>query len=123
MFKTWPSWFWWPSWFCEQMAKRSAVRAAGSGAGGGSTPSSEDDGYLLGFAWDGDAQKSKVVVRDATNISAGPICRITLPHYLAAARAEWLARDLGERWALGTWVVTRFLSTYRLMALAGSAPH
>ena len=50
-------------------------------------------------------------------------CRITLPHYLAAARAEWVARDLGERWALGARVVTRFLSTYRLMALAGSAPH
>ena len=39
----------------------------------------EDDGYLVGFVWDGDAQKSKVVVMDAANISAGPICRITLP--------------------------------------------
>jgi carotenoid cleavage dioxygenase-like enzyme len=39
----------------------------------------EDDGYLVGFVWDGDAQKSKVVVMDAANVSAGPVCRITLP--------------------------------------------
>ena len=41
--------------------------------------SAEDDGYLVGFVWDGDAQKSQVVVMDAAHIAAGPICRITLP--------------------------------------------
>jgi carotenoid cleavage dioxygenase-like enzyme len=41
--------------------------------------SAEDDGYLVGFVWDGDAQNSKVVVMDAANIAVGPVCRITLP--------------------------------------------
>lgn len=39
----------------------------------------EDDGYLVGFVWDGDAQRSKVVVLDAADIAAGPLGRITLP--------------------------------------------
>ena len=64
-----------------------------------SVPAAEDDGYLVGFVWDGDAQKSKVVVLDAANISAGPICRITLPVRVPNGfHATWVS---GERLARG----------------------
>ena len=41
--------------------------------------SAQEEGYLVGFVWDGDEQKSKVVVMDAAHISAGPVCRLSLP--------------------------------------------
>ena len=65
-----------------------------------STPSSEDDGYLVGFVWDGDAQKSKVVVLDAAHISAGPICRITLPVRVPNGfHATWVSSErLARGW-------------------------
>ncbi len=54
----------------------------------------EDDGYLVGFVWDGDAQKSKVVVMDAADIAAGPLCRITLPQRVPNGfHATWVSAE------------------------------
>jgi len=54
----------------------------------------EDDGYLVGFVWDGDAQKSKVVVLDAADIAAGPLCRITLPQRVPNGfHATWVSAE------------------------------
>ena len=84
-------------WWSEApFASRDRVAEFGSSP---DTPSAEDDGYLVGFVWDGDAQKSKVVVLDATNISAGSICRITLPVRVPNGfHATWVS---GERLARG----------------------
>lgn len=52
----------------------------------------EDDGYLVGFVWDGDAQKSKVYVFDAKDVSHGPVCRITLPRRVPNGfHATWVS--------------------------------
>lgn len=40
---------------------------------------SEDDGYLLSFVYDEERGASEVVVLDAADISAGPVCRVLLP--------------------------------------------
>lgn len=54
----------------------------------------EDDGYLVGFVWDGDAQKSKVVVMNAADIAAGPLCRITLPQRVPNGfHATWVSAE------------------------------
>ena len=54
----------------------------------------EDDGYLVGFVWDGDAQKSKVVVMDAADIAASPLCRITLPQRVPYGfHATWVSAE------------------------------
>ena len=39
----------------------------------------EDDGYLVGFVWEGAAQQSWVYVMDAANIAQGPVARIRVP--------------------------------------------
>ncbi len=39
----------------------------------------EDDGYLVGFMWDGKAQASFVTVFDARDVARGPVARIRLP--------------------------------------------
>ena len=39
----------------------------------------EGDGYLVGFVWDGDANKSLVYVTDARDVAKGPVAKITLP--------------------------------------------
>jgi carotenoid cleavage dioxygenase len=59
----------------------------------------EDDGYLVGFVWDGDAQQSKVCVFDAKDLSRGPVCRITLPQRVPNGfHATWVS---GTRLARG----------------------
>jgi len=54
----------------------------------------EDDGYLLSVLFDGDAQRTEVVVLDARNVSQGPICRIplkeALPHGFSGCWAQGL---------------------------------
>ncbi len=39
----------------------------------------EDDGYLVAFVYDDERQKSEVVVLDAADLAAGPVCRVLLP--------------------------------------------
>ncbi len=60
----------------------------------------EDDGYLVNFVWDGDAQCSKVYVFDATDVSRGPLCKITLPQRVPSGfHATWVSAErLARGW-------------------------
>ncbi len=50
----------------------------------------EDDGYLVSFVTDMKADRSECVVIDAKNFSAGPVCRIFLPHRISCGtHATW----------------------------------
>ena len=61
-------------------------------------PKGEDDGYLVGFVWDGDAQRSKVYVMDAKNIAKGPVCKITLPEIVPNGfHATWVSQTRLQR--------------------------
>jgi carotenoid cleavage dioxygenase-like enzyme len=63
-------------------------------------PKAEDDGYLVGFVWDGDQKKSKVYVMDARNLSKGPVCKITLPEIVPNGfHATWVSQKrLARGW-------------------------
>ncbi|HEY7640728.1 MAG TPA: carotenoid oxygenase family protein [Steroidobacteraceae bacterium] len=53
----------------------------------------EDDGYLLSFVTDENAQTSECIVIDAQRFSDGPVCRIALPHKICSGtHATWAAR-------------------------------
>ncbi|GAA0504373.1 carotenoid oxygenase family protein [Pigmentiphaga daeguensis] len=55
----------------------------------------EDDGYLVGYLWDGDKQASFVVIFDAADIAQGPVARIRLPQRVPNGfHATWVS---GER--------------------------
>jgi len=60
----------------------------------------EDDGYLLSVLFDGEAQRSEVVVLDARDVSQGPICRIPLktplPHGFRGCWAQGLTYTTEE---------------------------
>jgi carotenoid cleavage dioxygenase-like enzyme len=58
----------------------------------------EDDGYLVGFVWDDERQRSQVCVMDASDLSRGPVCRITLPQRVPHGfHATWVsAAQLAE---------------------------
>jgi carotenoid cleavage dioxygenase len=59
----------------------------------------EDDGYLVGFVWNGERQQSQVCVFDAKDVAQGPVCRITLPCRVPNGfHATWVS---GERLARG----------------------
>ena len=60
----------------------------------------EDDGYLVNFVWDGDAQRSKVYVFDARDIAKGPVCKITLPQRVPHGfHATWVSAErLARGW-------------------------
>ncbi len=52
--------------------------------------SSEDDGYLVTFVSDLIEDRSECVIVDATDINAGPVCRIMLPHRISSGtHATW----------------------------------
>jgi len=42
-------------------------------------PQSEDDGYLVGFVWNGREDRSEVWVIDAQHLADGPVARVILP--------------------------------------------
>ncbi len=44
----------------------------------------EDDGYLVTFITDMNENRSECVILDATNVAAGPVCQIILPHRISA---------------------------------------
>ena len=54
-----------------------AVYAPKSGAG---RHSGEDDGYVITLATDSNNWQSECLVFDATDIAAGPVCRVQMPH-------------------------------------------
>lgn len=61
-------------------------------------PKSEDDGYLVGFVWDGDQGKSKVYVMDAKDLSRGPIAKITIPERVPNGfHAAWVSKARLDR--------------------------
>lgn len=47
-------------------------------------PDGEDDGYVLSFVTDLNADRSECVVLDARDLAAGPVARILLPHRIAS---------------------------------------
>ncbi|MEL6869403.1 MAG: carotenoid oxygenase family protein [Pseudomonadota bacterium] len=54
----------------------------------------EDDGYLVSFITDLNEQQSECVVIDAQDVSAGPVCRIILPHQISSGtHATWASHD------------------------------
>ncbi|MEM1229133.1 MAG: carotenoid oxygenase family protein [Pseudomonadota bacterium] len=54
----------------------------------------EDDGYLLSFVTDLNRAGSECLILDAADISAGPVCRILLPHQISSGtHAVWAARE------------------------------
>ena len=54
----------------------------------------EDDGYLVSFVTDMDADLSECVLIDAKDIEAGPVCRIRLPHRISSGtHATWAPRQ------------------------------
>ena len=55
---------------------------------------SEDDGYLVSFITDMEADLSECVLIDAKDIAAGPVCRIRLPHRISSGtHATWAPGD------------------------------
>ena len=55
---------------------------------------SEDDGYLISFIIDTVNDRSECILVDAQNVSAGPVCRIILPHRISSGtHATWANRD------------------------------
>jgi carotenoid cleavage dioxygenase len=51
---------------------------------------SEDDGYLVTFVSDVNEDRSEAVLIDATDLEAGPVCRIILPHRISSGtHATW----------------------------------
>ncbi len=51
---------------------------------------SEDDGYLVSFITDMQANRSECILIDAKDIEAGPVCQIILPHRIASGtHATW----------------------------------
>lgn len=59
----------------------------------------EDDGYLVSFVTDERENRSEVVVLDAADLAAGPVCRILLPVRVPVGfHATWVRADqLGGR--------------------------
>ena len=54
----------------------------------------EDDGYLVGFMWDGERQASFVTVFDAHDIAQGPVARIRLPQRVPHGfHATWVSAE------------------------------
>jgi len=54
----------------------------------------EDDGYLVSFITDMEADRSECVLIDAKDIAAGPVCRIALPHRISSGtHACWAPRE------------------------------
>lgn len=63
------------------MAPRSQARA-------------ENDGYLITFVSDVDADRSECLIFDAQDVSAGPICRLELPERISSGtHATWSAAE------------------------------
>lgn len=60
----------------------------------------EDDGYVLSFVTDMDADRSECVVLDARDLTAGPVARIILPHRISSGtHACWAdASEIRSDW-------------------------
>jgi carotenoid cleavage dioxygenase len=55
----------------------------------------EDDGYLVSFIIDENANRSECVLIDCKHFEDGPVCRIALPHKISSGtHAVWADREL-----------------------------
>jgi hypothetical protein len=79
-------------------------------------PSSKDDGYILTVLFNGKTEQSELVILDATNISAGPVCRIPLglgiPHglygcFTDSEEAVWPFEEIQRRAKLADKIESR----------------
>lgn len=58
-------------------------------------PRAEDDGYIVGFVWNGHAQRSEVWVMDAQDITRGPVARVVLPQRVPNGfHGTWVRQSL-----------------------------
>lgn len=53
----------------------------------------EDDGYMVSFVTDMNTDRSECVVLDASNLAAGPVARILLPHRISSGTHSCWADD------------------------------
>lgn len=54
----------------------------------------EDDGYLVGFVWNGRERRSEVQVFDASDVAQGPVARILLPQRVPHGfHATWVSQS------------------------------
>lgn len=53
----------------------------------------EDDGYVVSFVTDMNTDRSECVVLDASNLAAGPVARILLPHRISSGTHSCWADD------------------------------
>ena len=58
---------------------------------GGTT---EDDGWVIGFVWDGNAERSECVIIDASKFDEGPVARIIMPERVPFGfHAGWVSQE------------------------------
>ena len=58
-------------------------------------PQAEDDGYLIGFVWNGLQERSEVWVMDAQRIAEGPVARVILPQRVPHGfHSTWVRESL-----------------------------
>lgn len=54
----------------------------------------EDDGYLISFVYDANEDRSECVVLDASDVAAGPVCRVIIPQRIPHGfHACWVPED------------------------------
>ena len=54
----------------------------------------EDDGYIISYVADTNADRSECILLDAKNIEAGPVCRIILPERICSGtHSTWANGD------------------------------
>lgn len=56
---------------------------------------SEDDGWVLALVFDSVTMTSQLVILDARDITAGPVCVLRLPHHVPALHGCWVGEYLG----------------------------
>lgn len=58
----------------------------------------EDDGYIVGFVWNGVQRRSEVWVLDAQNLTQGPVARVVLPQRVPHGfHGTWVGQSLLDR--------------------------
>jgi carotenoid cleavage dioxygenase len=58
-------------------------------------PQCEDDGYLIGFVWNGLKDRSEVWIIDAQHVSSGPVARVILPQRVPHGfHSTWVRESL-----------------------------
>ena len=54
----------------------------------------EDDGWVIGFVWDDNEQRSECVILDAAQFDAGPVARVLMPRRVPFGfHAGWVSQE------------------------------